>query len=76
MNPLITLWQFSLWFLGICVAIVCAPFSLVLSLPVGLTIAAARSRAIRRHNRHSWSYHRPGQRRRSGYQRARHGIFS
>lgn len=76
MNPLIKLWQFSLWFLFAAVSIVCAPASLLISGVVYVVIAIARHRANRRHARYSWSYHRPGKVRRSGYQRARNGRFA
>lgn len=76
MNPLIRLWQFSLWFLYAVVSMICAPISLVFSGIVALTVVAARYRAARRHARYSWSDHQFGRPRRSGYQRARRGIFS
>lgn len=76
MNPLIKLWQFSLWLLFASVSIICAPFSLLISGTMALAIGLARHRAARRHARYSWSYHQPGRMRRSGYRRARHGIFS
>lgn len=75
MNPLIKLWQFALWFLFASVSIACAPVSLVFSGIVALVVAFGRYRAARRHAAYSWSHHRPGQRRSSGYQRASHGIF-
>lgn len=75
-NALVKLWQFSLWFLFTVVALLCAPVSFFFTGPIMLLVGLARRRARIRHEQYSWSHHRPGRPRKSGYRRARYGMFA
>lgn len=74
-NPLSILWNGSLLFLSIVVAIVAFPFTLLATALAGLAVLHARHQRERREQAYAWPTHNPRRRRASGYRRRRHGRF-